>query len=111
MSEAIGGARKHESLTQAASYALLMESQEVASFLHDKLMERNALIYELSRQHVESGGTLLPGVPAEGGLLAFMAIEELARTNPGLHPVLKQVADLEKMKYLAGLGAPGSLVN
>lgn len=102
IAEVIGGTRRHDSLSQAASYALLMESEEVANLLHDKLLERNRLINELSRLHVESGGTLLPGVPRLGGLATFMAIEDLAKTNPGLHPILGEIAALEKLKYMVG---------
>jgi hypothetical protein len=102
IAEVIAGARKHESLSQAASYALLMESEEVANFLHDKLIARNLLINRLVSMQVESNGTLFPGVPAQGGLATFMAIEELAKTNPSLHPILGEIAALEKFKYMAG---------
>ena len=102
IADVIAGTRKHESLSQAVSYALLMESEDVANFLHDKLIERNRLINDLVRLNVESGGTLLPSVPTDSKLAAFMAIEELAKTNPGLHPILGQVAEMEKLKYMAG---------
>lgn len=108
IAEVIGGARRHESLSRAASYALLMESEEVANLLHDKLIERNLLVNRLVNLHVESGGTLLPGIPSRGGLATFMAIEELAKTDPGLHPILGEIAALEKLKYMAGadMGTP-----
>lgn len=99
----IGGARRHESLSQAASYALLMESEQVANLLHDKLIERNLLVNKLLTLHVESDGTLLDGVPAQDGLASFMAIEDLAKTDPGLHPILGEIAALEKLKYMAGM--------
>lgn len=102
IAETIGGARRHESLSQAASYALLMESDEVANLLHDKLIQRNQLVTKLVSLHTESGGELFPGVTTDGGLATFMAIEELAKTNPGLHPVLGEIAALEKLKYMAG---------
>lgn len=105
IAEVIGGMRRHESLSQAASYALLMESEEVANLLHDKLIERNLLINRLVNMHVESDGTLLPGVPAQGGLATFMAIEELAKTNPSMHPILGEIAGIEKLKYMAGIDA------
>lgn len=95
IAEVIGGVRRHESLSQAASYALLMESEEVANLLHDKLIERNLLVNRLVALHVESGGSLLPGVPAQGGLTTFMAIEELAKTSPSMHPILGEIAALE----------------
>lgn len=111
ISEVLGGARKHESLAQAASYALLVESHEIAELLHNKLMERNKLVNELAKLNVESGGTLLPGIPVGSSeLAAFMAIEELAKTDPDLHPILGQVADLEKLKYMVG-GADRSTLN
>lgn len=109
ISDTMGGARKHESLAQASSYALLMESEEVANLLHDKLMERNKLVRELVALNVESEGSLLPGVPLGSELAAFMAIEELAKTNPGLHPLLRRVAELEKLKYLVGRHDQGAL--
>lgn len=99
----IGGARRHESLSQAASYALLMESEQVANLLHDKLIERNLLVNKLLTLHIESDGTLLDGVPAQGGLTSFMAIEDLAKTNPSIHPILGKIAELEKLKYMAGM--------
>lgn len=103
IAEVIGGARRHESLSQAASYALLMECEEVANMLNDKLIERNLLVNRLVGLHVESGGTLLPGVPTEGGLASFVAVEDLAKTNPSLHPILGEIASLEKLKYMAGV--------
>lgn len=103
LAEVIGGTRRHESLSQAASYALLMESEEVANMLHDKLIERNLLVNRLVGLHVESDGALLPGVPAQGGLASFIAIEDLAKTNPTLHPILGEIAELEKLKYMAGM--------
>lgn len=109
ISEVMGGARKHESLAQASSYALLLESQEVANLLHDKLMERNKLINELVALNVESAGALLPGVPVDSELAAFMAIEDLAKVSPDLHPILGRVAELEKLKYLVGGGSFGVL--
>lgn len=102
IAEVIGGVRRHESLSQAASYALLMDAEEVASLLHDKLIERNFLINRLMRLHIESDGALLPGVPVQGGLPLFIAIEELAKINPSQHPILGEIAALEKLKYMAG---------
>lgn len=107
IAETIGGARRHESLSQAASYALLMESDEVANLLHDKLIQRNQFVTKLVNLHMESEGELFPGVTTEGGLATFMAIEELAKTKPGLHPVLGEIAALEKLKYMAGANAAG----
>lgn len=102
LKDVMNGAHKHESLAEASSYALLKETPEVANFIHHKLIERNKLVRELSALHVASGGILLPGVPNEGGLATFMAIESLAETNPGIHPILIKIAELEKLKYMVG---------
>jgi hypothetical protein len=108
VARAVADRDKHESLSQAATYALLMDSKEVADFLHSKLVAKNILVNRLVRMQVESGGTLFPGVPARGGAITFMAIEELARMQPELHPILEEIAQLEKLKYLAGTDNDGS---
>lgn len=108
LAKTASGADKHESLAKAAAYACVMENVTTATFLTEKVEERSALIHELMRLNAESGGTLLPGVPLDNELAAFLAIEALVNTNPGLHPILGQIAALEKLKYMVGesLGSP-----
>lgn len=98
------GVAKHASLSDAVSYARWKEDPETATFLLGKLEERCNLVKKLRDLNAASGGALLLGVPADNSLAAFMAIEALAESNPGLHPILGEIAELEKLKYMVGGG-------
>lgn len=93
----------HDSLGNAALYSTLMEDTATMNALTDLLGKRCELVREMCRLNAEAGGALLPPiVPADESLEAFIAVEILAKNNPGLHPILGQIAELEKARFLAG---------
>lgn len=98
---AVDATRRHESLDQAVHFAVFLEPG-LADFLSEKLIERNTLARKLLDAHIKSGGQLLP-IPMGTRPVMQKAIESLAITNPGAHPSLKKIADLEKLKYLVGM--------
>lgn len=102
LEEVVSGARKHNSLADAALYAAVMEDKGTADFLSGQLEKRNQLIKRLVLLNAESGGSLLPGVPGENSLAAFMAIEDLAAKNPQIHPMLGQIDELDKTRFMVG---------
>lgn len=98
LAEGIG---KHDSLANAALYAVMREDGGTASFMTEKVEERSALIRELMKLNAESGFMLLPQLPHDD-LGAFMAIEKLAASNPGAHEFLGRIAEIDKMRFMVG---------
>lgn len=95
------GVGKHDSLADATLYATLMEDESTADFMIDRLEERSEMIRELMRLNAESGFVLLPQLPHDE-LGAFMAIEEMAISNPGAHEILGKIAEIDKARFLVG---------
>lgn len=95
------GEGMHDSLSNAWLYAAISADLNMADFLAEKDGERCDCIRELRKLNVESGYMLLPEIPHDD-LGAFMAIEKLAKTNPGAHELLGKIAELDKLRYMVG---------
>lgn len=100
--EVTTGEKKHASLGDASTWAMFNEPGPVADMIHEKFMEQTALLNELTAAHLESGGALFPGVTMEGNYATWSALHALALQDPGRHPALKKIHDLEAYKFMVG---------
>lgn len=96
------GSRKHENIYYAIEYAIAYEDRETLTLLRSKRAEMQALLVELAQKHIQSGGTLYPGVPTETEGLATAALFAQALKDPGNDIGLLKVAELDNHKYLVG---------